>query len=115
MDFEDRIINVLGTDYKICFEDEKTNESLDSCNGYCDSSVKKIVIAKLKPEKGSLEDLVAYTKKVIRHELIHAFMYESGLDSNVEHKSIGVEETFVDWIAIQAPKLIAAFKETKCL
>lgn len=46
--------------------------------------------------------------KVIRHELIHAFIYESGLSN--ENKWAENEE-LVDWIAIQFPKLKKCFEK----
>ena len=51
-------------------------------------------------------------KKQLRHEIIHAFLSESGLDCNFEHlKQFGHEETMVDWIAIQFPKIYEVYKE----
>ena len=43
-------------------------------------------------------------------------MYESGLDANFEHANqFGHEETMIDWIAIQFPKLYKAFEAAGCL
>ena len=44
-------------------------------------------------------------KRIIRHEIIHAFMFESGLGFNFEHKPYGQDETMIDWFAIQYPKI----------
>lgn len=49
-------------------------------------------------------------EEVVRHEIIHAFQFESGLAFNWEHKPLGVEETTVDWFAIQWPKINEVFK-----
>ena len=57
---------------------------------------------------GNLTHPDVYMKKTLRHEIVHAFMFESGLGYNWEHGSIGQEETVVDWIAIQLPKIYAA-------
>ena len=54
--------------------------------------------------KGNLED---FKKSVKRHELIHAFLYESGLDSC----SWAYNEEIVDWLAIQWHKINAAFDQ----
>jgi hypothetical protein len=55
-------------------------------------------------------------KKQLRHEIIHAFLYESGLGPNFEHyKQFGHEETIVDWFAIQYPKIEEAFKSVGAL
>lgn len=54
-------------------------------------------------------------KENLRHEIIHAFLLESGLGYNIEHKEYGHEETMIDWLAIQSPKIFKAFKEAGCL
>ena len=55
-------------------------------------------------------------KKQLRHEIVHAFLSESGLQSNLEHNQrFGHEETMVDWIAIQFPKMLEVFKELDIL
>lgn len=64
----------------------------------------------------SVEDLQTHTKKVMRHEIIHAFLYESGLwvnSGNVENW--GCSEEITDWIAIQFPKMLKAFQKANCI
>lgn len=53
---------------------------------------------------------VENVEELVRHEIIHAFQFESGLAFNWEHKPLGVEETTVDWFAIQWPKINEVFK-----
>ena len=102
-------INVLGTEYEIkenCnVEDYKALEDKD---GYTDSSIKQIVIADFKKDYNSIEDLDFHTRKVKRHEIIHAMLYESGLDCNTDWAT---NEEIVDWIAMQYPKLKAIFEK----
>ena len=84
-------------------------------DGYCDKTTKRIVVAK-KDEECEVGEFEVYQKSIIRHEIIHAFMYESGLDANFEHANqFGHEETMIDWIAIQFPKLYKAFEAAGCL
>ena len=66
-------------------------------------------------ENLELENFAEYQKKCLRHELVHAFMFESGLAENWEHKNLGQEETVVDWVAIQFPKLLEIFKKVGAL
>lgn len=106
-------LNILGTEYELVFQNPKENSFLNQSDGYTDSSAKKIVVCN-KRDDCEIEDFESYQKKVMRHEIIHAFMEESGLSINFEHKPIGVEETVVDWIAIQFPKLQKAFEEANC-
>ena len=100
-------VNVLGTIYTIRESNKVDNPNLDGVDGYCDSSTKTIVIDTFKDSPGSLEDLDAYRRQVIRHELVHAFLFESGLDAC----SWARNEEIVDWMAIQFPKLLKVFKE----
>ena len=59
-----------------------------------------------------LEILISYRKKQLRHEIIHAFLSESGLQCNWQHtEQFGHDETTVDWFAIQSPKIFEVFKE----
>ena len=51
-------------------------------------------------------------RKNHRHEIIHAFLCESGL---AENSTWAQEEEMVDWFAKQAPKLIKAWKEAGAL
>lgn len=63
-----------------------------------------------------LGDFDCLMKKQLRHEIIHAFLYESGLGPNFEHyKQFGHEETIVDWFAIQYPKIEETFKSVSAL
>lgn len=107
-------VNILGTIYTV---DERTVEEdryLKNCDGYCDKSSKEIVIVK-KRDNNELNNWEWYRKKVMRHEIIHAFFNESGLMENFAHTECGQEELTVDWIAIQFPKMLEAFKATGCL
>jgi len=107
-------VNVLGTEYSIQFRGSDQDELLTELDGYCDKTTKEIIVSKKDPGC-NLKQFEVYQKKVTRHEIIHAFMFESGLAENFEHRSLGQEETTVDWIAIQFPKMLEAFKQADCL
>lgn len=105
-------VNILGTEYEIIrgvkeSEDSKLRNNRD---GYCDFTTKKIVIAEMMPDEDTVEDLQFYDNKVIRHELIHAFLYESGLDAS---SGWARNEEIVDWIALQSEKIFKVFEELK--
>lgn len=104
-------IKVLGVDYEIIESNREDDNNLEDADGYCDFSVKKIVIDTFKNRPGSMEDMTEYKKQVIRHELIHAFLHESGLDAN----SWAGNEEIVDWIAIQFLKMAEAFGKVDAL
>ena len=109
-------VNVLGAEYTIEIVPPDQDEIMKNgdCDGYTDKTSRKIVVSTM-PES-DLYDVRQYQKQVIRHELIHAFMNESGLQGNYEHyNKYGQEETMVDWIAIQFPKLLRAFEAADCM
>lgn len=108
-------INILGEEWEIKFRKRKKDKMLETSDGYCDRSMKMLVIAKDGEDSGFC-DYEEYRKSVIRHEIIHAFLVESGLDGNWQHcDQFGHDETMVDWVAIQFPKLMKAFEATGCL
>lgn len=97
-------VDILGTTYNI--KRKKLDENVD---GWCDDTSKTIVIRK--DNYNNVEDLYLM-KKQLRHEIIHAFLSESGLSVNFEHCiRFGHEETMVDWIAIQFPKIHKVYEE----
>lgn len=108
------IVDVLGAKWKIVDRSPDKDELLVERYGYCDTSVRLIVL-RTEQEDDELLDYAETRKSVIRHELIHALMYESGLHDNMTHPEIGVDETMVDWVAIQFPKMLDLFKKAGCL
>ena len=110
-------VNVLGTEYTIEFRDYESDELMKEkeIDGYCDKSTHLIVISNKAPdcEVGNWGEV---QKAVIRHEVIHAFLYESGLAASWEHtQRYGHDETVVDWIAQQFPKLLQAFQQAEAI
>lgn len=97
-------VNILGTIYSITFKDEKDDEGLINASGYMDPSNKSIVICN---DTYGARNGDARQRRVMRHEIIHAILYESGMyDSNSWD-----EEQMVDWLAIQYPKINKIFEE----
>lgn len=115
-------VNILGTEYEIVLQTLEQNKAFHDCDGYCDPSVKKLHIRlyteqEVNDKDFGYEDAVQIRKRVIRHEIIHAFFYESGLwrNSFCADMPWAMSEEMVDWLAIQAPKLHIAFVEAECL
>ena len=101
-------IDVLGSKYKIIKSDMVQHPKLERAAGYCDFNIHTIVVDTFpNPDQDSTEDMEAYKKKVLRHELVHAFLRESGLCAS----SWADNEEIVDWIAIQAPKIFEVFNK----
>ena len=104
-------VNVLGTKYTIKESNKVTDFNLENNDGYCDHTTKNIVIDTFKDLPGSLEDLQSYKMLVLRHELVHAFLFESGL----ANCSWANNEEIVDWIAFQFPKMQQVFEQCNAI
>lgn len=102
-------VNILGTCYTIKYK-ELGAEGIDGC---CDYTSKEIMIRS--DNENGVNDFRRLQKKQLRHEIIHAYLAESGLQSNFEHANQwGHEETMIDWIAIQFPKILKTFEKIGC-
>lgn len=111
---EKKTVNILGTEYKIEYLSTEEDEFLKDCDGYCDYTCKRIVIKS--NNNNDVGDFKWLQKKQLRHELIHAMLSESGLESNFQHcKEFGHDETMIDWVAIQFPKLLKIYQELDIL
>ena len=116
-------IDILGTEYRIeihkVSEDSYMKEK--GLAGYCEEENKLIVVADMSEEKyfvGMDEKAQeTYRKKTLRHEIVHAFLNESGLSdsSNRFDGAWAVNEEMVDWLAIQAPKIFSTFNKMNIL
>lgn len=98
-------INILGTDYEILID----NSLLDSGNdGVCDSLNKRIAtveIEKLLSDNNSIDDKIKRYTHILRHEIIHAFFYECGLQKYFD------DEMLTEFLTIQFIKLYDMFDE----
>ena len=104
-------VNILGTEYSIHKQSSKENPKLEGNNGICEQYSKEIILNTLEEEKKDVmcvENVEELEKKVLRHEIIHAYLGESGLRSSSEWAE---NEEMVDWFAIQFPKIFKTFKE----
>lgn len=113
-------ISVLGVPYTVRCVLSSKDKHLEDCDGYCDTSTKTIMVRDYTEEErrevDALRDLDAYKHKCMRHEIVHAFLYESGLSVNaLDDGPWATNEEMVDWLAIQGPKLHAAWIAAKCL
>ena len=101
-------IDVLGTKYNIVIDSELEKLNAD---GECKRFIKLI---RIRPEdsmcyeESTVDERSKCFKEVLRHEIIHAFLDESGLNN------YSSDEQLVDWLAIQFPKLQKAFNEAGC-
>lgn len=91
-------LNILGTEYTLITNGKVVDyPGLEDSDGYCNYQVKEIILSG-EDHDGTLS-YDKYMQKVLRHEIIHAFLYESGLHA------YATDELLVDWLAIQLPKI----------
>ena len=116
-------INILGTLYTFEFKnyDECEEFKKYSWSGYCEEYKKNIVIGRIKTfpdmKNESEETCEEIEKRSLRHEIIHAFLNESGLSVN-SFEFTGAwakNEEMVDWFSIQSPKIFKVFKDLNIL
>lgn len=108
-------VNVLGVEYSITRSHSPGDLRLENADGFCDETTKEIVVETYEGDDGkpgSKAQLDIQRKKVLRHEITHAFLFESGLAENSDWAQ---NEELVDWISIQGPKLVKAWEEVGAL
>ena len=117
-------VDILGTDYSIerkAYTEDPSFER-NSWVGYCDENTKSIVICDMMTHPSWLDDLTKDSAEIsmrqtLRHEIVHAFLNESGLSCSSMRYSNGwaKNEEMVDWMALQGPKIYVAWQEVGAL
>lgn len=109
-------INILGTEYTLTYKPDKevceaVNCDIGDCGGYCNAWTHEIVIAELDTCSDEEETKNGLKMVNVRHEIVHAFLNESGLQKNATGTDCWPKnEEMVDWFAIQGPKIYAAWQ-----
>ena len=116
-----RRVHILGTEWAVLYQTLEQNSKFSDCDGYCDPTSKRIYVRlftdkEVSEEVFQYEDRGAAIRKVTRHEILHAFFYESGLWVNSGQYDNGwtMCEEMIDWVAIQFPKIANAYIECGC-
>ncbi|HWP50616.1 MAG TPA: hypothetical protein VN626_02855 [Clostridia bacterium] len=112
-------INVLGTKYEVITKkyDEAKAFKRHSVCGFCDGYMKRIVICDPVTFPGwEHEDKTTIGiawGETVRHEIVHAFLNESGLANGAAQYDGGwaKNEEMIDWFTLQGPKIYAAWQE----
>ncbi len=118
-----KTVMVLGTQYTV--EKKKYNDDSyfekNSADGYCDAIKKEIVYCDMSTwprwNEESEARCIFAEKHTLRHEIIHAFFNESGLQesSGVIDFGWAKNEEMVDWIAIQFPKILEVYRQVNAI
>lgn len=117
------IISILGTDWTILYVDYETDPYLkkNELDGYANPLLKQIVVAFSEAVPNRVEcsqqEHRITEKETLRHEIVHAFFYESGLADSalIVNSSWAKNEEMVDWIAHQGPKIYKAWQDADAL
>jgi hypothetical protein len=116
-------ISIIGVEYKIIadtYENEKCYKKRN-INGFCDVYTKEIHFLKLDTvdswKHEPKETKTQCENTAIRHEIVHAFLYESGLNQNAitYGGAWSRNEEMVDWLAIQITKINEVYEELDLL
>ena len=66
-------VNILGREYSIYTRSRAEDAKLKEYDGYCDYSVGEIVTVQREDDPMNMRDQDAVDKRILRHEIIHAF------------------------------------------
>jgi len=114
-------VDVLGTEYTVIYRSDeeicaRMGVNIGDCGGYCSAAGKEIAIANLNNCDDPEPEKDAVRKTNLRHEIVHAFLNESGLGFNANESSCWAKnEEMVDWFAMQGPKIYKAWQEAGAL
>ena len=112
----DGLVYILGTQYNIKLIPEAEDPMLKTFGGYTDRTVHKIVVKLIEKQSDSVQNLADYAKTIMRHEIIHAFLFESGLGTCANEIDCWSQNgEMVDWFAYQSPKIFKLFQQLNCL
>lgn len=118
---KDSVVSILGSDWSIVFRTADEDDALkNDCFGYADDCLRMIIILKCvepsEPLDIGMPGQSINQKRVLRHEIIHAFLSESGLAvSSLPAESWAINEEMVDWFARMSPKIFDVYKSLEIL
>jgi len=102
----DTTAKIMGEQWSVVFRKESEDVAInDNCKaGYCDKTSKRIAIrAGYDTGPSTLDNFLSYQDETIRHEIVHAFLFESGFDHNTDW---AINETVIAWIANKLPYIV---------
>ena len=117
-DVDVKTVNILGSEWTVKIVPD--DPAFEEATGYVNDAARIIMIEAVKMKEGALDfDLQSQyidQKRTIRHEVLHAYLYECGLaHSSNSVENWAVNEEMVDWFARMSPKIFKTYKELKVL
>ena len=110
-------VDVSGVNYQIIFMSEDGFNCMEEAKGsagLCDTDFKKIYVHIMSNSKIPDARKIHRIKTTLRHELTHAFIYESGLDIHTDplfDENWAINEEAIDWYAHKIPHMAKTFEE----
>lgn len=111
-------VDILGTPYTILYKNEDEALISETADGLCDDLKKEITVIVRKEDQNdplypSGKFAEKYRQRILRHEIMHAYLFESGLadDSTSPEDGWAVHEEMIDWFARMSPKIFKTYKE----
>lgn len=100
---QDCKVDILGTEYRVFFDLE--SEEADGEARFYKKEIHLRPVEKMLDNESSYEEKVQRAKEVYRHELIHCALFEMGADE------WGRDESLINLLAINSPKIFKVFQE----
>jgi len=110
-------VNVLGSVYSVEIASYTKYPILfNKVLGFCDFYAKRIVVLDMSTvdvgDELTTQSPDEATGRTYRHELVHAFFYESRMDTET---GFARDEILVDFLAMQIPKMAKMFEKLSLL
>ena len=106
-------INILGETWTIHIVHKFPKRLADNettAAALCVPPDRSIYIKTIK--KADCKDVQRLFNTILRHEIIHAYLVESGLNENANAiENWATNEEMVDWFALQSEKIFKTYKE----
>ena len=104
-----RSINILGTNYRFVVDSKSLEPDTDGLCGYYNKQITIRRVIDIFDNTAKFEEKKLRFNEIMRHEIVHAFLDESGLDN------YSSDEVLVQWMAAQLPKMFEVMKECECI
>lgn len=117
-DIDVKTVNILGSEWTV--KTVPDDPAFEKCQGYANDAAREIIVEAVKmsddPLDFDMKSSYIDQQRVIRHEIVHAYLSECGLAScSSSTDSWATNEEMVDWFARMSPKIFKTYKELKVL
>ena len=110
---ENKEISIMGSIWKIYWLD---SDEFSNAYGLTDEFSKTIEIQRTKPDDMTVLQWYENQCRVLRHEIIHAFLIECGLSASSNACDAWAEnEEMIDWFARLSTKIFDVYNELKII